>query len=77
MNDISDERRDMHSEINWNNASIRKQAVSMLSGNDTSSHLEGDCQRTEQSQNNHVLSQCLGSVFIIIVAPGLPVFAPV
>jgi len=35
------------------------------------------CQRTEQSQNNHVLSQCLGSVFIIIVAPGLPVFAPV
>ena len=32
----------MHSEINWNNASIHKQAVSMLSGNDTSSHLEGD-----------------------------------
>ena len=32
---------DMQSEINWSNASIRKQAVSMLSGNGTSSHLEG------------------------------------
>ena len=42
----------MHSEINWNNASIHKQAVSMLSGNGTSSHLEGDQTIKDEPKQN-------------------------